>query len=923
MSSDIVVAGAASPAKVEQAQEVAAAFVDLAEAEAEADRLAADPVDDLATIDRADFRVVLETRRDQIDAARNRVQVSRDHLEKVMRSQIDAARTAMHPLLAEVRQLEEQIATIDLFLGSNELWQMVIEGDTAEADEPIVVYQTVELLDEIIAADAERVAIAGGAISADDVLDPGADGWATFDEWLAESPVHLDGFMPARRSIVAARSARENRDEYGREDGSEITFFYFRNGDQVSKVVASYDWKVGDRIIPNDVELRGIFYERRWNHETREYEQVPLRPGSHAWTEAEERVETRQKHFMKIALMLQGVVERTTALSPLPNGFVSFGQADDYDSGNIVCVTQNRALPTGIVEFTDWLAMAQADIDKGQRVIFGHPRSRGRDDAGPVHPKWGNDPELGKAYVTKKRSGGSLYVSYPRTNGWTSAESWVSCTVVPGALWWLPIDSPTVTVESLTWYLTSKDDRRHYKAMIPLMRSALRFLLAEATEEKPFKDLVHRRIEDNVIFTRTALDVEAVPVSEIVDAAVFHYKTKYRTHRALLAGSDVEAFTAVVDTAFMLLGVQSLPVDETMVQNITDVVPDAVWVGRNHDGEWVAVEPADERDCYVHVHTWSAVKGNRRPVAEWRSPPDTRTWLTVKTTPRWERWPRLINRAEFTGPEIASLREQAAEIPGVLAAWLDKSRWRRTEVVVVETLPSPPMFDDDHPLTVGAATVTTNRSAWQPVRTADGIELTDPGWNDYSGTQVRQESTVDELMKASPTRWVYPGFCWDELRRWVQHHDRLVSTSRSLRPQVVAAFDQIRTEWIRLTEAVEYRAFLTKFGNEAVGKWDGHRKLIGHKFAFPLDHRHGRSSSLWRVLQIAVETGQLGPLIPTAQFSEILTMVDPDHFADTADWHDDDQIPDSLSELAVFLGEFMIDLRDLDTDEDEDDWDDD
>src|SRR5690606_26962483 len=92
-------------------------------------------------------------------------------------------------------------------------------------------------------------------------------------------------------------------------------YFLLRNGDNVYRMWTSFE--VEDRLVPGVNEFVSFFQTTRWNPATGRDEVVTLKPGSEAFMRAEKLAAERQRHYMRVALILQGLIDRTPIFHPL------------------------------------------------------------------------------------------------------------------------------------------------------------------------------------------------------------------------------------------------------------------------------------------------------------------------------------------------------------------------------------------------------------------------------------------------------------------------------------------------------------------------------------------------------------------------------------------------------------------------------
>lgn len=600
---------------------------------------------------------------------------------KAKQAELDAEMRAMaqmlEPLMAQVKLLNEGIWTINLYLGRDEEIHTLTEGPPAPAGTPIHIRQQVLAMDEETAIDAE---------------DGGMDvrSIEQFDEWITADPAHLQQVLPEARGVVAIMPRRKDRD-YGDAWANEAinaankqTWWLIRNGDNLYRMLT--DFQVGARLVPGRNEFTSIFVDR-WTKE-------PLQPGTDAWMKAEKAASQRERHFMRIALILQGLVDRTAVFHPLPVAGLSLLAPGHYDEGHVVLIADDEnQITSGRTPFYRWLAAKNAQLTPGMRVIVNTRHSswpdRGRDrysyDQHPrLHPRRAESPRSTTVHTIAKRTGGGdLSFTYPRT-----VKEWIgsgrdqeyrvpttpaSCTLSTDDQFVLPID--LVTVAEMRDYLAARTERHAYEEMFPTLTAAIAFKEAEAAEEAPFRALLAAQIAGADSIT---LDEAVV----FVDKLVSWWKVGNRWNRALNGEPDAEVKAArmiLAEHAARVRAADGSDQASQTLQALHTAHPKALFIARKKDGTWVVgtasprrwAAPVDEAtnryrtqaaplNIFIDLAEYTPT-GKARTVKAWQVPEPAVVgrWTMLRTAPQWETWNRRARRAEhLSDPEIEAALAQ-------------------------------------------------------------------------------------------------------------------------------------------------------------------------------------------------------------------------------------------------------------------------
>lgn len=562
-----------------------------------------------------------------------------DAIEREMKAELEARlaemRAAAAPLIAQVKRMEEGIWTLNLYLGRDEEIVAIRDNQNlpaADPDEPFTLRQEVLTMDEETAAHAES-----GGIDARN-LD-------VFDAWIAE-PDNLNRTLPERKGVVALVPRRRGRD-YGdpwmqrkMEDANRWTYFLIRNGERVWRM--STEFVVGKHLTPTVAEFTSLFTSRRYDSAARGYVHTPIEPGTQQWADAEKAQDAKQRHYMRVALVLQGLIDRTPVFHPLPDGGINLLDQRTYDEGRAVMVRDAEAgLTDGRPEFGEWLRSKMKDLRPGMRVMGAFHTSTFREAGGEYeestgrgpgfyHPNDRISPRARSSYAADKPADATLYTldksatlygvhgftfKFERKKRWIDHEHRVpkaraTCLVTPGDTFVLPFD--LVTADECRYYLASRRNRHAYEEMFPLLKACIEAKEAEAAEEAPFRRLLAAALvhQDARLATEgvpgagaladaSASDADLVAAHQTLDGFVDWWKLKNSIHRSLAANERQAISDIVSEFAARLRGEDQASRDSAaetaMVARLLDPAlggdPTIMVIGRTRDGGYLAFAP--------------------------------------------------------------------------------------------------------------------------------------------------------------------------------------------------------------------------------------------------------------------------------------------------------------------------------------------
>lgn len=591
---------------------------------------------------------------------------------------LDARSTALQLRVDEMNRLvakaNEAIWTINLYMGKDEEIHRLAKGEVAPKEEPITLRQRILYMDE------ECTLLAN---------DQGIDvqQLEMFDKWLLEDD-HLDTLLPEPKGIVCLH-ARSRRKKYADPWTSAqmnqanlcYTYFLIRNGGNVYRIYA--DIVLGSVMFPDDREYRELFRRTGFNWETRKSETKVIRPGDDDYMKAMDKCEEKQRHYLRILLILQGLLDRTNIFKPLLAERINIcNKADYFKFLRFVYDTGESVLDDGKPSFGNWLREVNSGIDVGHRVIgaFGSYRAgvRGHMDGGHrygvrVYPANAETPSQDELHTITRmekdaHESDKYYFTYDRGEIWDQYDGFrqsltrASCFVHRDDTWVLDFDAAEVA--DIEYYKHSRKGKKEYQDMVPILDLALKMKAAEEIEEKPFRQLLAGQLSQHYSI---GLEKAIAAVPELVR----WWKFKNRTHRALVS-NDVKALNMIVAE----FGIRERREAERAIlalrhENVVAEVKrhaDPVLVAHKSKNKYVALIPHNDENIWVREQTWTL---NRTTGAiymndekEWKLV-DKRheRWEIVYKIDRWDTWAiGLRPSSVLTDPEIEELIDRALEI---------------------------------------------------------------------------------------------------------------------------------------------------------------------------------------------------------------------------------------------------------------------
>jgi hypothetical protein len=310
------------------------------------------------------------------------------HLTTWMQASSMSMKALMGPMKDSIKEIDDRIFSVSLYAGLTEEAVKCCDGQPADINEKLHVMQRRLYMDEECLLDYQ----AGGMEFKDIEL---------FDAWLTK-PSNRDRILPFPRTMVAMQVRRKQKE---REGGSllrafinvqlglsdTLTFLYIRNGEQVWRI--SCDMDFGEMLFPDktmfdaqepkmvkmfinrvdkmmsvsEFEQRKAEYEENeakseqwqkdnpdehWMHNPHRHHGTfnpsdwhPFDQSSVYFDECMEEVAERIKEYNRVALIIQGLFDRSETLNPHPK--VRSWTAEGFASAITLVYDGSSILPYG------------------------------------------------------------------------------------------------------------------------------------------------------------------------------------------------------------------------------------------------------------------------------------------------------------------------------------------------------------------------------------------------------------------------------------------------------------------------------------------------------------------------------------------------------------------------------------------------
>lgn len=486
-------------------------------------------------------QVQLRVERAVKDVERASARVKREMDRQVKQMQADlAARTnavnaALEPIRKRLELMQEGIDTLGLYMSAARGVVMIRDGSRAPEEEPIVIRQMVLAMDEETGLFADQ-----DGMNATDV--------ESFDDWLLASADHVQQIIPEPKSVVALVARWRERvsgDPWSHDEADKVTHFLVRNGDALFRTSVN-DFIAGRVLLPRADEFTSFFFADRGLG--RDRRKAALQPGSADYAKAMEASDKRGRHFLRIGLILQGLVDNSDVFKPLHPAGVNMLTDPSQRSEKVRIITDAEGgLQSGQATFREWQANLNAQLRPGMRVIGAfnasawqdandwntpdHPRRwHGHSRCWPLKDAYEPPPSGVPLVIEERRSDGGLILRYTRTKEIFDTtinepvpgkpghvyrgkhrlpKTRARVIVYPADTFILPFDL-VESAAQLRGFLASRRNREDYRDLWPMIRAGLFAKQAEEAAEAPLRQMLVGVLarENNVTVAQAEGDVD-------------------------------------------------------------------------------------------------------------------------------------------------------------------------------------------------------------------------------------------------------------------------------------------------------------------------------------------------------------------------------------------------------------------------------
>lgn len=594
---------------------------------------------------------VVQAKRTALQAKR-RVEVLKTEMKGLLVEQEKILELAATKWGEQLDRLNYAIESINLYLGRDEHFTCIQEGDPAPADEPITIRQTVLYMDEECALRADE-----GGIDFKTIDD--------FDRWLCE-PEHLRQVLPEGKGIVALRLRREEKFYADATVWEKIifnqanggTYILVRNGQKLWRIWNNLE--LPGHLFPTRAEFEALFYDK-WSRE-------PLQPGSVGYQKALNEAQGLRKLYLQAALLLQGIVDRTRVFHPLAVERVNL--LDPNPDPTVIRLIRDaeNLLGSGRRPYAEWRRALNDRLEVGKRIVFGgtsymrYQHESRKEGYSRTHPGFVDWPQRNVVYTLAGVGSDGRDFQFPFQREETKRRATFNLYKSDDFV----LNFDDAAEEDIEFYLGDRANRHHYLTSFPLLQATLRLKREEKEKEKPFVDLLTRQ-------AAAQCGIAEGEARQWLSRIIPWWRQKNRFSRGLTE-AEKTAYKQVMNEVRLRLEIRINAATAETAARIAAARPDWLVIAKDTGYTVTCLRRVPGILGLVLRETWSPDGQDLKATLDWFMPgSETGRWEVLAERPEWSEWPKHGRREEFLSePEYQHLLSQVHET----LRGHEKGRWK-------------------------------------------------------------------------------------------------------------------------------------------------------------------------------------------------------------------------------------------------------
>ncbi|MEY8801938.1 hypothetical protein AB9K35_16640 [Leisingera sp. XS_AS12] len=413
-----------------------------------------------------------------------------------------ASMAAISARTAQVSSMLDKVHSMSLWLGEGVTTEVLVEGVSADADQPLHLMQRMLYLDE--------------EIHTHSMLETGftADNMSDLGSLLEQNPALVERMLPHPRSVVITRVRRNSREmpfpksweeifaQINKQEADQLIQILIRDGGRVLMITADAETSKAERLFPSRAEIDEIFTQNDgydWNSHA--YKMRSITPHDIEYSDKRSEHDKRALFYRRFLLILWGAQEREQVFGPFIPAGSNWLEATVHNEYFRFVHDEEDVLDDGRPDVLSWIAARNARMAPGSQVLVQGMRAMNTESAPTCfklahpnpHPYRQYVPVEDFTLVKAQRSGASLMARIPCLKAYSDDAEHVQ---KPLLLRGPDNQSPEegvlcldeVTVADLRYYIASRVNRESYLKWLGLFQAALPIVEALEAAQRALAD---------------------------------------------------------------------------------------------------------------------------------------------------------------------------------------------------------------------------------------------------------------------------------------------------------------------------------------------------------------------------------------------------------------------------------------------------
>jgi hypothetical protein len=445
----------------------------------------------------------------KVSSLQTRMDDTRKNLQRITGSKNALMQAKLKDIKKISERLNDMLSSINIYLGNEEQFHIIKYGKPAPAETQITLRQRMLFMDIEC-----MIEIQDEGLTLEKIEE--------FDQWILK-PGNLENILPEEKGVIALR-LKQKRRAYKNDDEDVTHYLLLKNGERLYRYQTELKFS---RLIPKKIDVENIFRERDVFSKKTE----TIRPGTRKYSEALEKADSQQVEFLKIALAIQGIFDRTRIFHPFATPNTPNVMDFDNPEFNFIRDEESGIKDKKFPSFCTWIKTVNMTLCAKSRVVGAFSKHynsyTGYDnDARFLSNQNQSMPPRESIFITEEHASG-FCIKYAEDH----RKRRVSFKLDTNEPEFINIDSADITDEALDFYSKDRDSRQSHPSLSGVGLQMMKKLRnTEYNQEQPFRELLTKKLFEihNLEFPK-----------EEIKFFIKCYKTKYRSFDPIYTQNDI------------------------------------------------------------------------------------------------------------------------------------------------------------------------------------------------------------------------------------------------------------------------------------------------------------------------------------------------------------------------------------------------